>query len=85
MPLFTHCVSTRAQLRLSKVSELIHNSAEHRDLQQARVSVFFEEIIDKVRTIAAPPAAAADVAANCSLLCDSARFRGVAEPTATPP
>jgi hypothetical protein len=37
------------QLRLSKVSELIHNSSQHRNLQQAQVSVFFEEIIDKVR------------------------------------
>lgn len=42
--------AARLQLRLNKVSELIHNSSEHRDLQQARVSVFFEEIIDKVRT-----------------------------------
>jgi chromosome segregation ATPase len=37
------------QLRLSKVSELIHNSSQHKNLQQAQVSVFFEEIIDKVR------------------------------------
>jgi structural maintenance of chromosome 4 len=34
------------QLRLNKVSELIHNSTHHRNLQQARVSVHFEEIID---------------------------------------
>lgn len=36
------------QLRLSKVSELIHNSTNHRNLEQARVSVYFQEIIDLV-------------------------------------
>ena len=36
------------QLRFNKVSELIHNSTNHRDLEQARVSVHFQEIIDKV-------------------------------------
>jgi structural maintenance of chromosome 4 len=36
------------QLRLNKVSELIHNSTNHRTLQQARVSVFFEEIVETV-------------------------------------
>lgn len=36
------------QLRLNKVSELIHNSTHHRSLQQARVSVFFEEIVETV-------------------------------------
>lgn len=34
------------QLRLNKVSELIHNSTNHRNLEQARVSVFFQEIVD---------------------------------------
>lgn len=34
------------QLRLNKVSELIHNSTNHRDLEMAKVSVFFQEIID---------------------------------------
>lgn len=34
------------QLRLSKVSELIHNSTHHRNLESARVSVFFHEIVD---------------------------------------
>jgi structural maintenance of chromosome 4 len=36
------------QLRLNKVSELIHNSTHHRDLEMAKVSVFFQEIIDLV-------------------------------------
>jgi structural maintenance of chromosome 4 len=35
------------QLRLSKVSELIHKSTDYRDLDFARVDVYFEEIIDK--------------------------------------
>ncbi|EFN54921.1 hypothetical protein CHLNCDRAFT_134635 [Chlorella variabilis] len=34
------------QLRLNKVSELIHNSTYHRNLEQARVSVHFQEIVD---------------------------------------
>jgi len=34
------------QLRLSKVSELIHNSTHHRNLESARVSVYFHEIVD---------------------------------------
>ncbi|BDA46592.1 Structural maintenance of chromosomes protein 4 [Coccomyxa sp. Obi] len=34
------------QLRLSKVSELIHNSTNHRNLDTAKVSVYFQEIID---------------------------------------
>lgn len=34
------------QLRLNKVSELIHNSTYHRNLDMARVSVYFHEIID---------------------------------------
>ena len=36
------------QLRLSKVSELIHNSSNHHNLESARVSVHFTEIIDTV-------------------------------------
>lgn len=36
------------QLRLNKVSELIHNSTHHRDLEHARVSVHFQEIVDLV-------------------------------------
>lgn len=36
------------QLRLNKVSELIHNSTYHRNLEQARVSVHFQEIVDIV-------------------------------------
>ncbi len=39
----------RPQLRLNKVSELIHNSTHHQDVPMARVSVHFIEIIDKVR------------------------------------
>ncbi|KAK3270880.1 hypothetical protein CYMTET_20742 [Cymbomonas tetramitiformis] len=35
------------QLRLNKVSELIHNSTDFQNLDFARVSVFFQEIIDK--------------------------------------
>ncbi|KAK9829009.1 hypothetical protein WJX72_003379 [[Myrmecia] bisecta] len=34
------------QLRLNKVSELIHNSTHHQNLEQAKVSVYFQEIID---------------------------------------
>jgi len=34
------------QLRLNKVSELIHNSTDFRDLQSARVEVHFHEILD---------------------------------------
>ena len=41
------------QLRLNKVSELIHNSAIHRNLEMARVSVYFQEIVDTVRAPAA--------------------------------
>lgn len=43
--------SSLLQLRLNKVSELIHKSTNHQNLQQARVSVFFEEIVDTVRSI----------------------------------
>ena len=34
------------QLRLNKVSELIHNSTDFRDLSHARVEVHFREIVD---------------------------------------
>ena len=36
------------QLRLNKVSELIHNSTHHLNLEMAKVSVYFQEIIDTV-------------------------------------
>lgn len=35
------------QLRFNKVSELIHNSQNHRNLESARVTVYFQEIIDQ--------------------------------------
>ncbi|XP_022974257.1 LOW QUALITY PROTEIN: structural maintenance of chromosomes protein 4 [Cucurbita maxima] len=34
------------QMRLNKVSELIHNSTDHQNLESASVSVHFEEIVD---------------------------------------
>eukprot|EP01113_Clastostelium_recurvatum_P039386 TRINITY_DN6002_c0_g1_i1.p1 TRINITY_DN6002_c0_g1~~TRINITY_DN6002_c0_g1_i1.p1 ORF type:complete len:1300 (-),score=349.43 TRINITY_DN6002_c0_g1_i1:26-3889(-) len=34
------------EIRLNKVGELIHNSDSHRDLQEAKVSVYFQEIYD---------------------------------------
>lgn len=34
------------RMRLNKLSELIHNSAEHKDVTQATVRVYFQEIID---------------------------------------
>lgn len=36
------------QMRLNKVSELIHNSTNHQNLDSAGVSVHFQEIIDMV-------------------------------------
>jgi hypothetical protein len=36
------------QLRFNKVAELIHNSTNHRNLERACVTVFFQEIVDKV-------------------------------------
>lgn len=42
------------QLRLNKVSELIHNSTYHQNLEMARVSVHFQEIIDTVRRRGGP-------------------------------
>lgn len=35
------------QLRFNKISELIHNSANYRNLESARVTVHFHEIIDR--------------------------------------
>ncbi|KAJ7970989.1 Structural maintenance of chromosomes protein [Quillaja saponaria] len=34
------------QMRLNKVSELIHNSTNHQNLESAGVSVYFQEIVD---------------------------------------
>jgi structural maintenance of chromosome 4 len=36
-------------MRLNKVSELIHNSTNHQNLDKAAVSVHFQEIIDLVK------------------------------------
>lgn len=36
------------QMRLNKVSELIHNSTNHQNLDSAGVSVYFQEIVDLV-------------------------------------
>jgi hypothetical protein len=36
------------QLRFNKVSELIHNSTHHRNLERACVTVHFQEILDQV-------------------------------------
>lgn len=50
MPWYTE-LTVRAsllQLRLSKVSELIHNSTNHKDLDSASVMVHFVRIIDLV-------------------------------------
>lgn len=41
------------QMRLNKVSELIHNSTNHQNLDSAGVSVHFQEIIDMVILAAA--------------------------------
>lgn len=38
----------RLQMRLNKVSELIHNSTNHQNLDSAGVSVHFQEIVDLV-------------------------------------
>jgi structural maintenance of chromosome 4 len=45
------------QLRFNKVSELIHNSASHRNLDRACVTVHFQEIFDTPAGGAAAPAA----------------------------
>ena len=42
-------------LRQNKVGELIHHSEKHQDLQQARVSVYFQDIVDTVRTTTHKP------------------------------
>eukprot|EP00347_Sterkiella_histriomuscorum_P021716 403333013 len=34
------------RMRLNKLSELIHNSAEHKDVQHATVRVYFQDILD---------------------------------------
>ncbi len=34
------------QIRLNKVSELIHNSSSYQNLEYARVSVYFQNVID---------------------------------------
>lgn len=47
-PCDTICVLLLLQLRFNKVAELIHNSTYHRNLERACVTVYFQEIIDKV-------------------------------------
>lgn len=42
------CVNLNVQMRLNKVSELIHNSTNHQNLDSAGVSVHFQEIVDLV-------------------------------------
>jgi hypothetical protein len=50
--LFSCCscliVNLCLQMRLNKVSELIHNSSNHQNLDSAGVSVHFQEIVDSV-------------------------------------
>lgn len=43
-----HNICLAVQLRFNKVSELIHNSTHHRNLDRACVTVHFQEIVDKV-------------------------------------
>lgn len=43
-----YCGAAAVQLRLNKVSELIHNSTNHKNLPMAKVFVYFQEIIDTV-------------------------------------
>lgn len=45
----SHIVAT--QMRLNKVSELIHNSTNHQNLDSAGVSVHFQEIVDQVMLV----------------------------------
>lgn len=40
-------------MRQGKLSELIHNSADHPDLQECRVEVHFRDIIDLVSILRA--------------------------------
>lgn len=37
------------KIRQAKLKDLIHKSENHRDLDYCRVTVFFQEIIDRVR------------------------------------
>jgi hypothetical protein len=53
----TMCVLPGLQLRFNKVAELIHNSTYHRNLERACVTVYFQEIIDKVGLPIAMPEA----------------------------
>jgi hypothetical protein len=39
------------QLRFNKVSELIHNSTNFRNLERATVTVYFQEIMDLVGSV----------------------------------
>lgn len=44
-------MSLGLQLRLNKVSELIHNSAGRQNIEKASVMVHFQRILDRVRTV----------------------------------
>lgn len=46
-----HCVNFNLQMRLNRVSELIHNSTYHQNLDSAGVSVHFQEIVDMVTNL----------------------------------
>ena len=54
------------QLRFNKVSELIHNSTNFRNLDRATVTVYFQEIIDLVGPSLAQAAAVPQQASNAS-------------------
>ena len=43
-----------SKIRLKKVSELIHNSADHGSPDYAQVSVHFHDIVDAVRALSVP-------------------------------
>jgi len=45
---FLYPLHLHLQLRFNKVSELIHNSTNFQNLDSAKVTVYFEDIIDKV-------------------------------------
>ena len=49
-----HDCAAAVQLRLNKVSELIHNSTNHKNLPMAKVCVYFQEIIDTVCSMPVP-------------------------------
>lgn len=51
-------------MRLNKVSELIHNSTNHQNLDSAGVSVHFQEIVDLVGKFNL--SYMGDVGSNCS-------------------